>query len=102
MHVERRLTHFETAFWLRLALGPEFGNISAALNDQRLGKPTPHFPFLKYHRQGHGSGSPYYLARDIYEFIEEIRLNPQTREKAKAGVKPVFREVDLVAEMMLT
>ena len=95
--IERRYCASEAVFLLRALLGPDFGNLYTALADQRRGKNTT-LPFINYQMTG---GTPYYLSSDLMSFVETVRTTPHTRLKAKAGVKPVFREVDLEKEMSL-
>lgn len=95
--IERRYCAFEAVFFLRALLGPDFGNLYTVLADQRRGKNTT-LPFIKHHQK---ESVPYYLSTDLMSFIDTVRAAPRTRLKAKAGVKPVFHEVDLDKEMSL-
>lgn len=95
--IERRYCASEAVFFLRALLGPNFGNLYTILADQRRGKNTT-LPFVPYYQK---ENVPYYLSIDLMSFIDKVRAAPRTRLKAKSGVKPVFREVDLDKEMSL-
>jgi hypothetical protein len=95
---ERRYSASEAVFLLRTLLGPDFGNLYTVLADQRRGKNTS-LPFISYRTSG--GGIPYYLSSDLMSFVEAVRTSSRTRRKAKAGVRPVFSEVDLDKEISL-
>ena len=95
--IQRRYCVSEAAFMLRVLLGPNFGNLYTTLADQRRGRKTK-LPFIPYDTE---NAMPYYLSTDLESFIEEVRATPRIGTKAKNGIKPVFRDVDLWEEMSL-